>query len=549
MRACPRLGSAGLVHRLLIVSAFLLSLAATSLLGLSCGGDARPPAGLEKALRYFPQDAGFIATVPTDLKHEQYRRMRPLLRALTGREDIEDVLRETFTEDDFEEREGKESLVYARDIKPQLGGPFVTGDPRGGGRLPNESLFAIQARRPDRLPKLLQRMGLKRQGSHRGAELYGNELAIDGDVLLWAPGKVLRAALDRRARGKGMALSEFQRRAGTEPSSDVLLTAIGDPRGALREKDFRPLKKIKWFAALRSFSVSLGFQGGDLVGELNVRTDPGELRAGDLPLAAGSESPRIVVRDGELTGASRDQSRTTVFLAQMAREVFAKSRFIRAVDRAERELDIDFEKEVLAQFNGPSVSAVDPDGRFAARSTVADPERMRRLLPGLRPHLPRIISGLQGLRTHGLVALLLIAPDAPLTPSFGSILSAAVKVTPLADEGEKDRSEQLFRITGLREANERFRQVGPNEVVFGLIGDDFVVASNVSRAREIAAGSLRSLPGVRGASIATVDFSTMTEAVQRFLPSERPIPLGVAVGSLEASRDGVTGRVRIEIRK
>ena len=51
---------------------------------------------------------------------------------------------------------------------------------------------------------------------------------------------------------------------------------------------------------------------------------------------------------------------------------------------------------MLRQFNGPSASAVSVDGEtFAARSTVRDPERLKRLLPRLAPHLPRLVAGLE----------------------------------------------------------------------------------------------------------------------------------------------------------
>ncbi len=132
---------------------------------------------------------------------------------------------------------------------------------------------------------------------------------------------------------------------------------------------------------------------------------------------------------------------------------------------------------MLRQFDCPSVSVLDPPGdrtnaRFAARSCVNDPDRMRQLLPRLRPYLPAILNGLDGLGTGGLTALLLFAPDAPLVP--GAILGQ-IDVDPLG--GEDD--EQLYEVKSPPRG-------GPDRMVFGLIGDAFVVATDEEMARRAA---------------------------------------------------------------
>jgi hypothetical protein len=81
-------------------------------------------------------------------------------------------------------------------------------------------------------------------------------------------------------------------------------------------------------------------------------TDPDGLGEEDLPLATGSEAPGV-----------------------------------------ERELGIDFASEVLRQFDGPSASAVSPDGQtFAARSVVSDPEALERLPPARAAPAPASTS-------------------------------------------------------------------------------------------------------------------------------------------------------------
>jgi hypothetical protein len=105
---------------------------------------------------------------------------------------------------------------------------------------------------------------------------------------------------------------------------------------------------------------------------------------------------------------------------------------------------------------------------------------MRELLPKLRPHLPAILTGLQGLGDEGLIGLLLIAPDAPLTP--GALL-ADIGVKPISGGAQR---EQLYEISGLRDGPAEAGRAGPDSLVFGLIGDAFVVASDRAMARRAA---------------------------------------------------------------
>jgi hypothetical protein len=200
-----------------------------------------------------------------------------------------------------------------------------------------------------------------------------------------------------------------------------------------------------------------------------------------LPAAGTLELPP----EEPVASASADQNFTTVFLARLARELYPESRFVRRVEALEREQELRFEDEVLRQFAGPSFTVLRPlgddsgDVAFGARSTLRDPVAMRELLPRLAPALPGILEALQGLGSTGLTGLLFIAPDAPLTPSAFALL-AAVRVSRLA--GGPD--ELLYEVTGLDESG--FRP-GPNRVVYGMVGDEFVVASSPELAREVAA--------------------------------------------------------------
>ncbi len=129
-----------------------------------------------------------------------------------------------------------------------------------------------------------------------------------------------------------------------------------------------------------------------------ARVDFEGLGAEELPLPG--PGPLALAPGEGVSSASADQSRTTVFLARLARELYPDSRFVRRVERLEAREGLRFEDAVLRQFSGPSLSVLRPgrDGtfEFGARSTLRDPAAMRALLDRIAPDLPGILEGLQG---------------------------------------------------------------------------------------------------------------------------------------------------------
>jgi hypothetical protein len=316
--------------------------------------------------------------------------------------------------------------------------------------------------------------------------------------------------------------------------AETLVQVAGDPRVLLRELDVDV--DLPWIQALDAASASVRLEENEITARASLDTRPDDLDDEDLPLAPGDEAPQAGDVDGAIASANRDQSRTTVFLAQLARHAYPGSRFVREVEALESDLGISFEEEVLAQFNGPSASVATPDGAFAAVSDVDDPERMRALLPRLAPRLPPILRGLQGLGNRGLIALLLFAPDAPLVPGALPALGDGIGVKRLP-------GEDLYEITGLDDPGSGDPSFAVPSVVFGMIGDRFVVATDERRARAAAQMEVSDVDDAHGAAVARADFSTWDSDP---LGGET-VPLGEAVGELEASREGLEARLRVDV--
>ena len=226
-----------------------------------------------------------------------------------------------------------------------------------------------------------------------------------------------------------------------------------------------------------------------------------------------------------------NQSQTTVFLLRAARAAFPRSRFVRDVRRLERAHDLDFETEVLRQFNGPSATLLAPNGRFAARSVVSDPRRLARTVRKLAPDLGRVVEDLEALESAGLSLLLLFAPDAPV--AHGVLGRSRVKVERL--RGQRD----FYRLRGLRR--------GPGQVYFGLHRGVFVIGSSERRAKSMATAPAERRLGMRGSSAALADLGTMREAINDATGIDLG-RLGRMAGSLDATRARLRGSLSIELR-
>ncbi len=333
----------------------------------------------------------------------------------------------------------------------------------------------------DRVIEKLRGQGLRPQpvpGVEDAESLTEGVAVVGGDtivVLIGDEGDTTDERLRERIApsGDGPAAPELDRDLVAVRAAPTVLGAVLD------REELRRALATEAGGALRGAEAGLRLEQD--AARADARVDFEGLPDEQLPLPAAGT---LELPAGEgLASASADQSRTTVFLARLARELYPDSRFVRRVEALERQEGLRFDDEVLRQFAGPSFTVLRPDGRgdvaFGARSTLRDSMAMRALLPRLAPALPGILEGLQGLGSTGLTGLLFIAPDAPLTPAAFGLL-AAVRVSRLAGGAD----EQLYEVTGLDEQGSR---PGPNRVVYGMIGDAFVVASSRELAREVAA--------------------------------------------------------------
>jgi hypothetical protein len=362
---------------------------------------------------------------------------------------------------------------------------------------------------------------------------------MDGSTLVFAlAGDPVDAAIARHRAGDGMTADAFTQAFGDGADDDALVRVLANARTVAGMLDADA--DVPWIKALRWVSASVRLGENDIDARLHVSTDPSGLTEDDLPLAARGDAPQAGDLPGALNSANRDQSRTTVFLAGLARAAYPDSDFVHEVERLEADTGIAFEDEVLRQFNGPSASVAWPDGSFGAVSDVADPDAMRSLLPKLAPRLPAILRALRGLGDKGLVALLLMAPDAPLVPG----------ALPLLDGIQVGRTNNgLYEITGLDEERRGGPEFAVPAIVFGMVGDRFVVGTDESRAHQVAEMDVSDVPDAHGAVVARTDLGSIFPGgpiAEDTFPMRLP-KLGRMTAQLQAELDGIEGRLRIEV--
>lgn len=538
-----------------------------ALFAVGCGSedspDSQPVAeSVSEQLRYIEPESSLVAAVDLRFAEGNWEHVQRLVsRGLREYRNIDpDAGLEVPPNLDgaLNQVAGFAGLSFEDDVEPLLDGYLVVGLTVAGENAEQRTVVTYRTE-SDGLKEVIEKLTegdeLRPVPGHDEALLIDSASALVGGdtiVLVDDPGDgpdgandALLAALDRAESDEGFAAEELETAQSETGSEDPLILAAGDLGlgGLLVEGPGlqRAIEDVPLLGAVQSTSASVDIGDEGLRSQVRIATDSGQLAAEDVPL--GSAGPlELPVADDAIVGASRNQSATTVFATRLARSLFADSQFVQAVETTERKLDIDFEQEFLRQFDCPSVSVLDASDpqRFAARSCVKDPERMRALLPRLTPELPKILTALQALEGEGLVALLLIAPDAPLTPSFGDLL-AAVELEPLDDSGGEEE-EQLYELRGLRDPDSRLALTGPDRVVFGLIGDDFVVGSDSERVREVA------------------DIETETHPDEAASATKVPAPVALAatdemagelasrlIGDLSVSASGNTSGIDIDL--
>src|SRR4051812_4332781 len=493
--------------------AALLSLLALCVAG--CGGhDDKTVTPLDDAVGYFAKDAPFVAAVETDPDGGQIKQLIKLVGRFPGSEILATRLA-NLTKTPF--------VRWDRDVRPQLGGPVVIGlvRPAAGTRaLATAAVVAMRVKHPLRAKQVLLRQpNFRGRGKSSGVRIYENTTdhryaAVDGDAVVAGTDRaILEQALAMKRSDNRMRATGFDRDLAKLPAGG-LARISGDP-GALLGADprLRPALSVKWLASMRRLGAVVKASGSGLTLDFRLVTDRRSITDADLPLAPKSASLPLIGKRGEVQVGIREPNRLARLAFAVAHAVAPRQLTLL---RAFEPRGIDLERQIPHHLADTGVLAYDPVSHaFAARAKLNESNDVKGALAQLTPALPAV-AALFGVKGLGIA-----------TPVAGENFYALAK---------------------------------PNgkTVVFGVVGDSLVLASQAQRAGELARERSHDAPGgAKGAAVFTVNARDLAGKLLAKLlrgPAGLFAPLAVAslrglTGAMTISRGGVAGHAKRAIVK
>jgi hypothetical protein len=488
--------------------------------GCGDGGGSDSSSPLDEALRYLPADAPFAVAIDTDTTGEQYQAAGEAIDRFPFGETLKKQvigIVETRAGDiqRFEKALGNEFVVGSTDAKSFVNVPSGEDD---------NFVAAIQAKDEGALNELIEDEDAKESGESSGATIYeddsGDPFAVKDGVLVVAGTKrLLEAALATREDGDGLTEEDFD--AGTEGiAKDALLRVYVDIEALLRSSDdAKDALKSKWVAALRTAGIGVSFEQDELVVDFRVNTDSADLTDEDLPLAAGSEAPQVLDRDGGIGIALRDPAQIVEFAQATARAINPGNFQGGLADgkaQIERQTGIDVDEDIVGQLTGDIAINVDLQGKFGARAELKDPAAFEDTLAKLAKLLPQMPQGITG-----------------------------EKVGFATPNG----SEDFYAVATADGTN----------VVFGVVKGVFVIANDPKITGTLATDRLEAVPDAKGSLVLSTSAEQLAQEIIRQAAGQDfdltgllggkivTRPLDELNGSVETSTSGMSGSFQLTL--
>jgi hypothetical protein len=488
----------------------VLALLAVALAGC---GDSGTGSALDEALGYLPKDAPLVIVISTDLDGGQYDAAGEILDKLPLGGQLVEQLKESVEQD---------GVDYEKDVKPLLGKEAVIAVPDAKALQADDVedfVLALETKDAGKLEEVAAR-DAKKTGEKAGATLYrsseGTDFAVKDDVLVVANTRErLEAALERRDSEARLREDDLDEALGDLPD-DALARLYVDIEGILAaDSSTAAARRIPWVAALRTAGAALTAHEDGLAIDFVVNTEADGLEPADVPVATPEGgAPPALEREGELGFGVRD---TAHFIrwAELAAQAYDPAGY-RDYALAKRQLGeetkVDVDRDVFAQFTGNLSLSVSLDGDFALRSELVDPGRFEQTLRRVAKEIP----------------------DLAEAADLGTVGVATPK-------GRED----FYAIA----------QPEGDSVVYGVVGDVFVLASDARRAAGLAGEEPRPVEDAKGsvtmrgnaeqlANELIADIASGAEALGASLFTG---PLGELTGHLEGGTGGLRGRVELEI--
>ena len=222
-------------------------------------------------------------------------------------------------------------------------------------------------------------------------------------VVLAGSRELLDAALERADGGDGLSEDDFDK--GLEGLPDDALARVyvdvqgllgqsEEHRGGAQDRVGRRAAHARpdrlGAEAARSTSSSTCAPRGDLTDE-------------DLPLASGDEAAKVVQRPSEIGVGLRDPSQLVAFFESALQAVDPQTfgDYEQGKRALSAKLDLDIDKDVIAQLTGNLSVSATIDGEFGVRAEVKDPAAFAKTVDKVAEALPELGSGGQSVTAPG----------------------------------------------------------------------------------------------------------------------------------------------------
>jgi hypothetical protein len=481
-----------------------------------CGGDDSGGA-LDSALSYLPKDTVYAVALDTDTEGDQYQALGELLDQFPFGDRIRDSLIQQL-------EEGTPGLRFDEDVQPVLGNPIVIGSGTGGSvpASTDNMIVAMQAKDEGALEDLVQKTSIKKVGEASGATLYADEdtsVAIEGDMVVLADDEAqLKQALERADGDDHFDEDTFNESLDGLPEEalarvyvDVETLLKSDPGSA-------DALKVKWVAALRALGLTVTAHDDSVDVDFRLPTE-GDLSDDDLPIAPGDDAPPVIKREGEIGFGIRDLAHIVKFAENAGQSIDPAGfgDYAQAKQTIDQQLGVSLDDDLVGQLTGNVSATLSLDGGFGVRGELKDPQAFERTLAKVADVLPSFAEG----------------------AGFGTVT--------LSKPGA---GEDFYEL----------RQPSGGTVVFGVVDDVLVVASDRGRADELATAEPAEVPDAEGSVALSVDAGQLVNVlIQQFgdafgIPDLGVLgtglitrPLGDLTGHASASTDELRGKLTLAI--
>lgn len=461
------------------------------------GGDEASSSPLDEALRYLPADTPFVAAIDTDTDGEQYKAVGEIAERFGLGDRLVDQIEEQLGAgpgeiDRLEKALGNEFVVGSTDVRELV-------DESGGD---DESFVgAIQASSPDALDSLLSEQDVEERGESGGAKIYkdddGDEFAVKDDVLIVAGNRrVLDGALETREGDDSLTEEKFE--AGLdELPPEALIRVYVDVAALLHASpEAKDALKVKWVDALRTGGLTVAFKGQEVAVDFKIETESSGLTAKDVPIVDSAQTLGTLDGFGDVKATLQNPAHLLAFVQSTAKTVDPEgfSGFEAAKTQIERATGIDLEDDVLGAMRGELAVKADLDGKFGARVKLDDPAAFEQTLAKLADVVPDFAAGIAGGEKVGFA--------------------------------RPKRGEDFYAVA----------TSGGDKVVYGVVGDYFVLSNDAAVAGSLATDGETAYPGSAPGSLT---FRIDAEEVARSFAGELP---GTGVDLLDRARGAVATR-------